>query len=163
AVIVFVLGQSYADSIVTITILVWAAVPSFLNFALNTLLLSAHKEKAFLVTATVCTVFNITANLLLIPRYSFMAAAGVTVATECLLLAQNFYLVRRLIGRLVLPAGGLMITATFVLVLAGFWALQRGIPQMWAGSLACIVFAAFALKMVTGFGNRAGLQLGWRK
>src|SRR5262249_20326321 len=101
--ILFLLGESYAGSIITIKILVWAAVPSFLNFALNTLLLSAHKEKAFLVTATVCTVFNIAANLLLIPRYSFVAAAAVTAATECLLLVQNFYLVRKFSGGMVFP------------------------------------------------------------
>src|SRR5262249_49640400 len=144
-VILFVLGPSYADSIRTILILVWAAVPSFLNFALNTLLLAAHKEKAFLVTASICTVFNIAANLLLIPRYSFIAAAAVTVATECLLLAQNFYLVRRFIGCVVVPTDGPMITAVFAVVLAAFWGLQHLIPQTLAGALACCVFSAFAL------------------
>jgi O-antigen/teichoic acid export membrane protein len=162
-VILFTLGESYTDSIITLMILVWAAVPSFLNFALNTLLLSAHREKVFLLTATVCTVFNVAANLLLIPRYSFRAAAVVTVATECLLLAQNFYLVRKFSGRAVFPVDGFMITAVFALTLAGFWGLQSVMPLTLAGGLACFVFALFALAMVTGLRiRRTGLQVGSR-
>ena len=95
SIVLLLLGKGYAQSVVTLKILVWAAAPAFLNSALNTLLLAAHREKCFLWTASVCTVFNIAANLILIPRFSFIAAAGVTVATECLLLAQNLYLTRR--------------------------------------------------------------------
>ncbi|HJX85545.1 MAG TPA: oligosaccharide flippase family protein, partial [Candidatus Angelobacter sp.] len=83
------LGPDYAASADTLKVLVWASVPAFLNYALNTLLLAAHHEKVFLWTATICTVFNIVANLIFIPRYSYLAAAVVTVLTEGLLLAQN--------------------------------------------------------------------------
>jgi O-antigen/teichoic acid export membrane protein len=154
----FFLGENYAGSIITLKILVWASVPDFLNFALNTLLLAAHKEKAFLVTATVCTVFNITANLLLIPRYSFVAAAAVTVATECLLLVQNLYLVHRFMHRLVLPADGFKITGCFAVALAVFWALQHQIPQVWAGTIATAVFAAFSIKMLADFRGLRGVH-----
>jgi O-antigen/teichoic acid export membrane protein len=150
-VVLFFLGRSYADSILTIKILVWAGIPAFLNYALNTLLLSAHKEKVFVWTATVCTVFNITANLLLIPRFSFIAAAVVTVLTEILLLAQNFYLIRKFMGAGVFPKGGLKITTVFAAVMVGFWGLQRAVPQLWAGSLACAVFALFVVKEGPGF------------
>jgi O-antigen/teichoic acid export membrane protein len=149
----FFLGQGYAQSIITIKILVWAGIPAFLNYALNILLLSAHKEKVFLWTATACTVFNITANLLLIPRFSFLAAAAVTVATECLLLLQNLYLVRKCLGRLVFPKDGLKISVVFAGVLAGFWLTQQAVPQLWAGSLACAVFAIFAAAALPGLGR----------
>jgi O-antigen/teichoic acid export membrane protein len=149
-VVLFFLGRSYADSILTIKILVWAGIPAFLNYALNTFLLAAHKEKVFLWTATVCTVFNITVNLLLIPRFSFIAAAVVTVLTEILLLAQNFYLIRKFMGAGVFPKDGLKITAVFAAVLVGSWGLQRGVPKLWASSLACAVFALFAVKESPG-------------
>lgn len=149
-VVLFFLGRSYADSIITVKILVWAGVPAFLNFALNTLLLAAHKEKAFLWTATVCTIFNISANLLLIPRFSFIAAAAVTVATECLLAAQNFYLVWKFMGRMVVPKDGVRITVVFALVLAGFWLLECSVPQLWAGAVACSAFAVFAVTTSPG-------------
>jgi len=88
-VVLYVLGRSYADCILTMQILVWAAVPGFLNYALNMLLLAAHKENFFIWTAGLCTVFNISANLLLIPKFSFLAAAVVTVFTELLLLLKT--------------------------------------------------------------------------
>lgn len=144
------MGVSYADSVPTIQILVWASVPAFLNFALNTLFLSARQEKIFLKTATVCTVFNIAANLMLIPRFSFLAAAAVTVMTECLLLAQNIYLVRKIFGHVVLPKDGARIAAIFALVVAAFWLLQRAIPPALAGALACAAFTLSSWRMVRG-------------
>jgi len=149
-VVSLLLGQSYAGSVQTIKILIWAGVPMFLNFALSTLLLAAHKEKVFLWTASICTAFNVAANLLLIPRYSFLAAATVTVATESLLLIMNFYLVRRLLGEFVFPKNGIRITLGFLAVLAAYWALGRQVSQIWAGSVACLVFAFLAFRTASG-------------
>jgi O-antigen/teichoic acid export membrane protein len=149
-VVILFLGQSYRESILAVKILVWASVPAFLNFALNVLLLSANKEKAFLLTGTVCTVFNVVANLLLIPRFSYVAAAVVTVATEFLLLGQNLYLVKRLMGRMVPPKDGLKVSLAFAFVMAGLWVLQRAVPQVWAGFAACTAFAVFAVASMPG-------------
>jgi O-antigen/teichoic acid export membrane protein len=149
--VLLLLGPGYTQSILTLKILVWAVGPAFLNFALNTLLLAAHKEKAFLWTASVCTVFNISANLILIPRFSFIAAAGVTVATECLLLAQNLYLMKRFLGQVILPKDWARSTACFVLALVAFSASRSVIPQLWAGSAVCIAFAIFAVEMFGGW------------
>jgi O-antigen/teichoic acid export membrane protein len=140
-VILFLLGQSYAGSVVTIEILVWASVPAFLNFALNTVFLSVRNERVFLKTAAVCTAFNVIANLLLIPRFSFIAAAGVTVLTECLLLAQNVYLMKKLVGHAVFPKDGAKIGTFFLAVLAAFWGMQLAMPRPLAGALACGMFA----------------------
>jgi O-antigen/teichoic acid export membrane protein len=149
--ILLLLGGGYAQSIVALKILAWAAAPAFLNSALNTLILAAHREKYFVWTASVCTVFNVAANLILIPRFSFIAAAGVTVATECLLLAQNLYLTRRFLGQAILPKDAARITACFVLALGAFWALRRAAPQLWAGSAVCLAFAVFAVQMLGGW------------
>jgi glycosyltransferase involved in cell wall biosynthesis/O-antigen/teichoic acid export membrane protein len=144
-VMMFILGPSYSGSVTVLEILVWAAVPAFLNLALNTLLLVAHREKVFLWTATNCVLFNIAANLVLIPKFSFKAAAAVTVATECLLLAQNLYLVRKLLGQAVLPRDWAGITVAFTAVIAGFLGLQHRVPQTWAGAAALTAFAVFAV------------------
>jgi O-antigen/teichoic acid export membrane protein len=144
-VVLYLLGQNYAGSILTVKILVWAAVPGFLNYALNTLLLAAHKENFFLWTAGLCTIFNVSGNLLLIPKFSFLAAAVVTVLTELLLLSQNLYLIKRLLGRSVLPKDWARITLTFVAAVGGFMLLRHWIPEALAGSLATVAFAAFAV------------------
>jgi O-antigen/teichoic acid export membrane protein len=89
-------------------------------------------------------VFNISANLLLIPRFSFVAAAVVTLLTELLLLAQNYCLVARFLGKPVFPQDGLKITLTFLLIMAGFLALRNWMPESLVGTVACAAFAAFA-------------------
>jgi O-antigen/teichoic acid export membrane protein len=150
-VVLYVLGQSYASCILTMKILVWAAVPGFLNYALNTLLLAAHKENLFLWTAGLCTVFNISANLLLIPKFSFLAAAAVTVMTELVLFSQNLYLVNKTLGHPVFPKDGTKITLSFIAALAGFVILRRLVPEVLAGSIASAVFAALVAPMSAAF------------
>jgi O-antigen/teichoic acid export membrane protein len=145
----FFLGPSYAGSVITIQVLIWAVVPAFINFALNTLLIADGNERVFLRTTAVCAVFNIVGNLLLIPHYSFIATAVVTVMTECLLLAQNLFIVRRAMVVRVLPRETLRIVVAFAAVLATFWFLSRVISQIWAGLLAFSLFLVFAV-LTTG-------------
>jgi O-antigen/teichoic acid export membrane protein len=148
--ILAVLGQSYSGSIVTIKILAWASIPAFLNHALNVLLLAAHQEKIFIWTASIGTIFNISANLVLIPRFSFVGAAVVTLSTELLLLAQNYYLTIRFLGEPVFPQDGLKITLFFLLIMAGFLTLRNWAPDVLVGTLASVAFAAFAVGISKG-------------
>lgn len=92
------LGPAYRDSALVMKILIWAVVPAFLNNGMNMLLLARNREHVFLRTAGVCLAANLAANLVLIPRYSFIAAASVTIFTELLLLGQNALLTRPLLG-----------------------------------------------------------------
>jgi O-antigen/teichoic acid export membrane protein len=148
--ILVVLGQGYSGSIITIKILAWASIPVFLNYALNILLLAAHKEKIFVWTATICTVFNISANLLLIPRFSFIGAAIATLLTELLLLAQNYYFCTKLLGEPVFPHDGFKITVIFLLTMAGFLILKNWVGEILVGTLASAAFAAFAVSRSKG-------------
>jgi O-antigen/teichoic acid export membrane protein len=113
--------------------------------------LAAHKENFFLWTAGLCTVFNISANLLLIPRFSFLAAAAVTVLTELLLLSQNLYLIKKLLGHSVLPKDGAKITFNFVAAVVGFVLLRHWSPEALAGSLAALAFTASVVPMSPGY------------
>lgn len=111
------LGPAYLDSALAMKILVWATVPAFLNNGMNTLLLARNRERVLVRTAGVCLAFNLIANVLLIPRYSFVAAAAVTIVTELLLLAQNVFLVRRLLSTWPWPRGWFRTTVSFCAVM----------------------------------------------
>jgi O-antigen/teichoic acid export membrane protein len=139
-----ILGEHFAASASALKILIWAGIPAFLNHALNTLLLSAHREKAFLWTASICTIFNCSANILLIPRFSWVAAAAVTVLTELLLLLQNCFLMQKYFGRQVLPQHWLRITIVFAAAFALLMALRRVVPEIWTGLLVCSGFVLFS-------------------
>ena len=149
--VLVVFGQDYAGSAIALKLLVWATLPAFMSHALNTLLLAAHKEKVFLWTATICTAFNITANLIFIPRYSFVAAAVVTVLTEVLLFLLNFYAITRYLGHPVLPEDWLMTTAIFAACFAGWAGLAHLVAQLWAGALVCAVFAGYGMYAAQGW------------
>jgi O-antigen/teichoic acid export membrane protein len=159
--VLLALGDTYASSVTTVKILVWAGVPSFLNGALNTMLLASGREKVFLWTSGVCTVFNINANVLLIPRFSFYGAAAVTVFTELLLFGQNCYFSKRYLGRVVLPSDGTTSSIAFLLALAGFLLLERRAGELWAGALAFAAFAIFAM-VTTGCFSKLKLFLARR-
>src|SRR5262245_48187950 len=55
----FVLGDNYAASSDILRLLVWAAIPMFINYGLNTFLLARDRERVFLWTSSVCAVANI--------------------------------------------------------------------------------------------------------
>jgi O-antigen/teichoic acid export membrane protein len=142
-------GKSYSASIPVLRILIWAVVPMFLNYGLNIFLLARGKERVFVWTSIVCTLVNVGANVALIPRYSYFAAAGVTILTESVLLAQNFWVIHRMFGFLPLPEKCWNLSAIFLLLMAGGL-----LGNVYAPSLvsAIVTFGIFATYLyATGF------------
>ncbi|MGA9132152.1 MAG: hypothetical protein WB384_09125, partial [Candidatus Sulfotelmatobacter sp.] len=78
-----------------------------------------------------------------IPRYSFVAAAVATVATEFVLLAQNAYLVRRKTGSLPFPAHSLPLTLMFAGALSLAWMAGKVFPFYVTGTLAAASFSLY--------------------
>jgi O-antigen/teichoic acid export membrane protein len=146
---VFILGPKFRLSENALRILAWAVIPMFLNSGLNTILLAARREKIFIRTATVCTVVNVVGNLLLVPRYSFVAAAGITVLTECVLLVQNIFFVRRIIGRVPIPDLLLRTSISFAVIGLTANAFRGALPLALAGILAIVTFALMSYVFIT--------------
>jgi len=101
----------------------------------------------FLRTSAICTLFNVGANLLFIPRYSFVAAAVITILTELLLLAMNCYLVQKRLGGIELPRQFMAITISFVIALLVFRGIALRSDSIWAGVPSCLAFAGLAIWM----------------
>jgi len=85
-------GNSFSPSVVALRILLLATVFSYLNHLTGYTMIAAGKQKKLLSFSLIAFGINLVLNLLLIPRYSFLAAAAVTVLTELgiFLLTQNF-------------------------------------------------------------------------
>lgn len=137
------LGTGYQGSVAVFKILAWATVPSFLNYALNIFLLARNREWVFLRTASVCTVVNVVANLLLIPRYSYIAAAGVTILTEVVLLGQNVALIRKTLGYVPLPKRAVWNSLVFAAMLIAAHESARFLPSLGVAAGAVAIFAAY--------------------
>jgi len=76
---------SYLVSAEILRILLVALVFSFVNHVQGFSLVAKNGEKKMLILGLVGLIFNLTANLIVIPIYSVYGAAWVTVATEALM------------------------------------------------------------------------------
>jgi len=91
-------------------------------------------------------IFNLAANIVLVPRYSYFAAAAVTIATECVLLGQNLFFVARKLGQVPLPKRVAGLTLSFGLILAfGMVADRLGAPRIPVGIVGLGLFIAYVM------------------
>ena len=147
--IAFALGPRYQGSATALQILIWATLPMFMNNVYNTILLARNRERFFLLTSTVCMLVNITANLILIPHYSYRAAAAVTILTELVLLAQNLVLVKRTLGYVPLPKNVLRNSLAFAVVAGLSMVGLQWASALVVGGLATAAFAIFLYSVGT--------------
>lgn len=75
-------GGRYGESAVVFNILIVAVGAIFFGTIFSYGLIALGKQRSLLWISAVGAVFNVTANLVLIPRYSYYAAAATTVLTE---------------------------------------------------------------------------------
>jgi O-antigen/teichoic acid export membrane protein len=104
------------DSAVALQVLVWFLPLSFFNGLTQYVLIALGQQARITPAFAAAALFNVSANLLLVPRFSYVAAAGATIATEVVLLIPFLLALReRLdVGRILraagrtLPAGALL-------------------------------------------------------
>jgi O-antigen/teichoic acid export membrane protein len=89
-------GNEYQPSIIAFQILVWVAVLIFMSTPYATLLNSVNKQAVLAKIVGASVVLNIFLNLLLIPKYSYIGAAFVTLASELLLITSIFFAVSKI-------------------------------------------------------------------
>ena len=75
-------GSSYYPAVVALQILIWTIPFLFLTYLFGTILISIDKQNLILKTTGVAMIFNVMLNIILIPKYSYVAASVVTVLTE---------------------------------------------------------------------------------
>jgi len=74
------------DSAIALAILIWFLPLSFFNGLTQYVLIAIGRQSRITLAFVVAALFNVGANLLLIPRYGYVAAAVVTIASEVVLL-----------------------------------------------------------------------------
>jgi O-antigen/teichoic acid export membrane protein len=118
----FLFGSKYAPSIPVLQILVWAMFPMCWNFVLNSQLIANSFDRVIFLSASIALVANIGLNLLLIPRFGYMACAAITVITELTLLGVNLWFVSKA-GAVAWPEhlGRLMAATVFVAAFCMAW------------------------------------------
>jgi O-antigen/teichoic acid export membrane protein len=80
-------GRAYLpDSAIALTILIAYLPLSYANGLTQYVLIAAGRQRLLTAAFVAALIFNVAANLLLIPRFGFVGAAWVTVASEVVLL-----------------------------------------------------------------------------
>ena len=94
-IMVFVTGQEFASSGPILNILVLAIVAIFFGTMFTYLLVAMNLQKAMIKYYLLAAIFGLVGYFVFIPRYSYWAAAMITVLVEVFIWLGAFYLVRR--------------------------------------------------------------------
>jgi O-antigen/teichoic acid export membrane protein len=96
-----VAGVSYLPhAAVALQILIWLVPFSFVNGLLQYVLISVNQQRFVTVAFVIAVAFNVSVNLILVPLWSYLGAAVVTVLSEVVLLGPFWYAVQRHVGSL---------------------------------------------------------------
>lgn len=92
-------GDEYVPhSVVALQVLIWFLPFSFINGLLQYVLIAADQQRFITKSFVLAAGFNLGANLLLIPHWSYVGAAAITIASELVLLGPFWYAVQRHVG-----------------------------------------------------------------
>jgi len=139
-------GADFADAGPALPLLMATFVVVSLGYLTGYLIVAYDLQRRFLAIAVGALVFNVAANLALVPPYGFMAAAWLTLATEILVMTTSMWIVcarARLVpwgdhlGRIAIASGAA-------------WLLAWGLHQAGAPTLAWVAAGAalYALAVV---------------
>jgi O-antigen/teichoic acid export membrane protein len=92
--VILLFGHDFAAAADALPILVGTLGVVSLGYVVGNLVILTERQRTFVVIALGGLVFNVVLNVALIPRYGFVAAAWVTLATEIFVLSLSWLAVR---------------------------------------------------------------------
>jgi O-antigen/teichoic acid export membrane protein len=123
-----VAGEAYLPyAALALQVLICFVPFSFVNGLLQYVLISVHQQRFLTLAFVIAVVFNITVNVILIPRWSYLGAAVATVLSEVVLLVPFWLAVRRHVGPVRLGAFAWRPTIAATIMGAAVWGL-RDVP-----------------------------------
>lgn len=88
-------GESYADAILPLQIIVWALLISAITNILGIqILLPLKRDKELLISVLLAAIINITANLILVPKFAAVGTAISVILAEVMVLVVQIILLR---------------------------------------------------------------------
>jgi O-antigen/teichoic acid export membrane protein len=98
--VLFIYGGDFVNSIISLKILSWALLFIFLNYLLGAVLRSIDRQTLNAYISGIAVFLNISLNLFLIPKFSYIGAAVSTALTEGFVLFLYFYYISKFVCRL---------------------------------------------------------------
>ncbi len=115
-------GASFSASATALRILIFALAFIFFGNFSNAILIAGNKQKKMLKILFLAAVFNLLANLIFIPHYSYLGSSVISVLTEMIVTVSAFYIIAKDLQYFprienikgLLGAGGIMIISFFI-------------------------------------------------
>jgi O-antigen/teichoic acid export membrane protein len=156
-------GVGFSESALVLRILVFALAAIFFGNFFNAILIAGNLQKKLMLILSVAAVLNISANLIFIPIFSYLASATISVATEFfVVIATGFLVFRKLNYRpraekvlRIMLAGILMAGFLFVFQEGNFYLL--GFGSVFIYLLALWVFRAVETSEITSIISKKGV------
>lgn len=104
-VITLISGPGFEQSATVLRIIIFALSFIFFGNLFTSILIAARLQKKLLMALVVCAMFSVTANLIFIPKFSYMANSFISVATEFLVVLLCGILIYRNIKIIPVPDG----------------------------------------------------------
>ena len=144
-------------SVWALQILIWSIPFGFVNSVTQYVLIAVDQQRFLTRAFVIGVVFNLLANIIFIPRYSYLASATITILSEIVLLIPFYYGVHKYIGSV--PWGEiawrpLLSGGSMALIL---W-LSKGV-SLAGGVLAGTAVYIFGLWLTGGFSTPDVAQL----
>jgi O-antigen/teichoic acid export membrane protein len=99
--IILVLFQSgFTESILALQILIWSVPFMFLSYTAAWIFISMNKQNLLLKLTFVGLILNVILNLILIPQFSYIGAAVVTVITDVFGITLGYYFLSKYICKI---------------------------------------------------------------
>ncbi|MFQ5595930.1 MAG: oligosaccharide flippase family protein, partial [Anaerolineae bacterium] len=149
--LILVLGGSeyLPNGAIALQLMIWFLPLSFVNGVTQYVLIAIDQQRWITVSFVIATSFNLLANLLLIPRFGYPAAALITIASEVVLFIPFYISIREHLEPLPLLRLAWR-PATAAALLGGTLWLLRALPALVALAPAGVVYVT-ALVLLGAF------------
>lgn len=137
-------GPEFILSGPVLKVLIFSLGASFLNSVMIYTLMAAEEQRRLIIPYIIAVIFNVAANLIFIPRFSYWGAAGVTVLTEVWVLIASTYILQKHLH--LIADWRLFGKASFSsLVMGGLLYYWRFLPIGWLVFLGAAVYAGMII------------------
>ena len=142
----FLFKAENAPAALALQILIWVVPFMYASEFLGYIVLIAGQEKRVARSVVISTAFNVLVNLVVVPRYGYLAAAMMTVLTEMILVGQYFYILRAQLRNF---HWGYVLLRPLLAALGmglALW-LSQGLPLWIHASIGALTYVAFLVAL----------------
>ncbi|PIU24476.1 hypothetical protein COT12_00800 [Candidatus Berkelbacteria bacterium CG08_land_8_20_14_0_20_39_8] len=119
-IILFLSNSDFLAGAPVLVVLAFASIFIYSNTLISEILIAKDERRYLLIMAVSILLFNVISNIILIPIYSFYAAAATTLASEILMLTIGFLKIRKIIPLQIdfVRLGKLLLSATVAIFIS---------------------------------------------